>query len=74
MPKQLDTSQASANRLSGKQASDAFKGGNNAGMLFKKDAKGATNIQEYRDSLQKLRMKEAASKDDSLRGWTGGRK
>lgn len=69
MPKQLDTTQASANRLSGKQASDAFKGGNNAGMLYKKEAKAVTNIQEHRDSLQKLRMREIASKDDSLRGW-----
>ena len=69
MPKPLDTSQASANRLSGKQASDAFKGGNNAGMLYKKEAKTVTNIQEHRDALQKLRMKEAASKDNSLRGW-----
>lgn len=74
MPKPLDTTQASANRLSGKQASDAFKSGNNAGMLYKKDAKAATNVQEYRDALQKLRMKEASSTDSSLRGWAGGRK
>lgn len=63
MPKPLDTTQASQQRLSGKVASDVFKQGNNAGMLFKKDAKAATNIQEYRDALQKLRMKESQNND-----------
>lgn len=67
MPKPLDTTQASQQRLSGKVASDAFKKGNNAGMLFKKDAKAATNIHEYRDALQKLRMKESQNND--LRGY-----
>jgi hypothetical protein len=61
MPPPLDTTKASANRLSGKSASNAFKNGNNAGMLFKKDAKAATNIHEYRTALQKLRMKETKS-------------
>jgi hypothetical protein len=60
MPK-LDTTKASANRISGKSASDALKGGNNAGMLFKKEAKATTNIVEYRSALQKLRMKETKS-------------
>ena len=60
MPK-LDTTNASANRLSGKAASDSLKMGNNAGMLFKKDAKAATNIHQYRSALQKLRMKETKS-------------
>jgi hypothetical protein len=38
MPNRLDAtavSSASANRISGKKVSDAFKKGNNAGMLFK---------------------------------------
>ena len=52
---------ASAVRLSGKAASDTFKDRNNAGMLFKKEAKAATNIHEYRAALQKLRMKETKS-------------
>jgi len=58
MPKPLDATKASQ-RLTGKVASDVFKKGNNAGMLFKKDAKAATNIHEYRTALQKFRMKES---------------
>jgi hypothetical protein len=61
---------ASAVRLSGKTASDAFKNGNNAGMLFKKEAKAATTIGDYRSSLERLRMKESSSKDNTLRKFT----
>ena len=63
MPKLLDTMKASQERLTGKVASDVFKKGNNAGMLFKKDAKVATNMHEYRTALQKLRMKESQTND-----------
>lgn len=58
----------SANRLSGKTASDTFKGGNNAGMLFKKEAKAATTTTEYRTALERLRAAEI--KDDRLRSFT----
>ena len=68
--KKINGVTASSVRLSGKSASDAFKKGNNAGMLFKKEAKASTNIAEYRSSLERLRMKEASSKDDSLRKFT----
>ena len=68
--KKINGVAASAVRLSGKTASDAFKNGNNAGMLFKKEAKAATNIDEYRKALQSLRMKEASSKDNTLRKYT----
>ena len=61
---------ASAVRLSGKAASDTFKSGNNAGMLFKKEAKAATNIGEYRNSLERLRMREASSNENGLRKYT----
>jgi hypothetical protein len=61
---------ASAVRLSGKTASDAFKNGNNAGMLFKKEAKASTTIGDYRSSLERLRMKESSSKDNTLRKFT----
>jgi len=63
MPKPLDTTKASQQRLTGKVASDVFKKGDNAGMLFKKDAKVATNMHEYRTALQKLRMKESQTND-----------
>jgi len=66
MPKPIDGVKASAVRLSGKTASDAFKEGNNAGMLFKKEAKAATNIHDYRTALQRLRMKET----DNLRSFS----
>ena len=68
-PKKINGVSASAVRLSGKTASDAFKNGNNAGMLFKKQAKAATNIGEYRSSLERLRMKESSSNND-LRKYT----
>jgi len=61
---------ASTARLSGKVASDAFKSGNNSGMLFKKEAKASTNIGEYRASLERLRMRESSSKDNLLRKYT----
>ena len=44
--------------------------GNNAGMLFKKEAKAATNIGEYRSSLERLRMRESSSNDNGLRKYT----
>jgi hypothetical protein len=69
-PKQFNGVAASATRLSGKTASDAFKNHNNSGMLFKKEAKAATNIGEYRSSLERLRMKESSSKDNGLRKYT----
>ena len=68
--KKINGVAASATRISGKTASHAFKSGNNAGMLFKKEAKAATNIDEYRKALQTLRMKEASSKDNTLRKYT----
>ena len=61
---------ASATRLSGKTASNAFKQGNNAGMLFKKEAKAATNIHEYTAALQRLRAAEIAKNGDNLRGFS----
>jgi hypothetical protein len=61
---------ASAVRLSGKAASDTFKNRNNAGMLFKKEAKAATNIGEYRNSLERLRMREGSSNENGLRKYT----
>jgi hypothetical protein len=67
--KQFKGITASAVRLSGKAASDAFKNHNNAGMLFKKEAKAATNIGEYRSSLERLRMKESSS-NNGLRKYT----
>lgn len=69
MPKPLDTTQASANRLSGKTASDAFKKGDNSGMLFKKEAKGATDINAYRAALEKQRMRETSSNSNDFRGY-----
>ena len=69
-PKKINGVAASAVRLSGKTASDAFKNGNNAGMLFKKEAKASTNIDEYRKAQQRLRMKESSSNDNSLRKYT----
>lgn len=69
-PKKINGVTASANRLSGKTASDAFKNGNNAGMLFKKEAKASTTIEEYRKAQQHLRMKEASSKDNTLRTYS----
>ena len=68
-PKKFNGVAASAVRLPGKTASDAFKSGNNAGMLFKKEAKASTNIHEYRNAQQRLRMKEISSKDNTLRGF-----
>jgi hypothetical protein len=70
-PKKINGVQASAVRLSGKAASDAFKNHNNAGMLFKKEAKAATTIGAYRNSLERLRMKESSSNDNGLRKYTG---
>ena len=69
-PKKLNAAAAaaSANRLSGKTASDAFKKGNNAGMLFKKDMKHANTIEDVRTAQQRLRMKECSS--NLLRGYT----
>ena len=61
---------AGSTRLSGKAASDTFKNGNNAGMLFKKEAKAATNRGEYRSSLERLRMRESSSNDNGLRKYT----
>ena len=51
----------SANRLSGKTASDALKKGNNAGMVYKKEAKAATTVQGQLQALQKLRIAEKGS-------------
>jgi hypothetical protein len=59
----------SDNRLSGKAASDALKQGNNAGMLFKKEVKAASNVAEHRQALEHLRMAEKAPNGDSLRQW-----
>ncbi len=70
MPTEINGVAASAVRLSGKTASDAFKNGNNAGMLFKKEAKASANIDEYRKAQQRLRMKESSSKDNTLRKFT----
>ena len=67
MPEKYDA--GSKTRISGKSASDALKKGNNAGMLFKKEAKAATNVTEYRTALQKLRVAESGPKGDSLRAW-----
>jgi hypothetical protein len=67
-PKRINGVAASSIRLSGKDASDAFKNRNNAGMLFKKEAKAATNIGEYRSALERLRMKEGSS--NNLRKYT----
>uniref|UniRef100_A0A6C0DRA7 Uncharacterized protein n=1 Tax=viral metagenome TaxID=1070528 RepID=A0A6C0DRA7_9ZZZZ len=64
----LHTAAASANRLSGKTASDAFKKRDNAGMLFKKDMKHANTIEDVRTAQQRLRMKECSS--STLRGYT----
>jgi hypothetical protein len=61
MPKKINGVTASAVRLSGKSASDAFKKGDNAGMLFKKEAKASTNIDEYRRAQERLRMSECSS-------------
>ena len=69
-PKKINGVAASSIRLSGKAASDTFKNGNNAGMLFKKEAKAATTIGEYRSSLERLRMKESSSNDTGLRKYT----
>jgi len=66
----INGSAASSVRLSGKAASDTFKNRNNAGMLFKKEAKAATNIGEYRNSLERLRMREASSNENGLRKYT----
>jgi len=59
-----------ASRLSGKTASDALKNGNNAGMVYKKEAKAATTVQGQLQALQKLRIAEKES--DLLREY--GRK
>jgi hypothetical protein len=61
---------ASALRLSGKKASDTFKAGNNAGMLFKKDMKNANDIHDIRSAQQRLRVNEITSKTNDLRGYT----
>jgi len=60
---------ASASRLSGKAASDALKKGNNAGMVFKKEVKAATNVQDHIKALEKLRQAEKGPNGDSLRQW-----
>ena len=65
--KPFQAADASKNRLAGKTASDAFKAGNNAGMLFKKEAKAATTTQDYTKALTKLRSAE--STDITLRSW-----
>ena len=59
----------SASRLSGKAASDALKKGNNAGMLFKKEVKAATNVRDHVQALQRLRVAEKGPKGDALRQW-----
>lgn len=69
-PKIFNGVTASAVRLSGKAASDTFKDRNNAGMLFKKEAKAATSVGEYRSALERLRMKESSSNDNGLRKYT----
>jgi len=69
-PKKINGAAAGAVRMSGKTASDAFKKGNNSGMLFKKEAKASTKIEDYRTALQRQRMRESSSKDNTLRGFT----
>ena len=71
MPPKKDTTSAAVassvawikdrSRLSGKTASDALKKGNNAGMVYKKEAKAATTVQGQLQALQKLRIAEKGS-------------
>jgi hypothetical protein len=58
-------------RLSSKRASDAFRKGNNAGMLFRKEARAATTPREFTEALVKLRMAECRRDGDLLRGYFG---
>lgn len=64
-----DVMDKSASRLSGKAASDALKKGNNAGMLFKKEVKAATNVRDHVQALHRLRVAEKGPKGDALRQW-----
>jgi hypothetical protein len=66
------------NRISGKTSSDALKSGNNAGMLFLKEAKRIEPTfqqdrkqatREYTEALWKLRIAEKSSNGDVLRGF-----
>ena len=66
-PKNNPPADKSASRLSGKAASDALKKGNNAGMLFKKEVKAATNVREHIQALQHLRIAEKGTNGDYLR-------
>ena len=70
------------NRISGKTSSDAFKAGNNAGMLFLKEAKRIEPTfqqdrkqatREYVNALQNLRTAEKSSNGDVLRGFYGNK-
>ena len=70
------------NRISGKTSSDALKSGNNAGMLFLKEAKRIEPTfqqdrkqatREYTEALWKLRVAEKSSNGDVLRSF-GGKK
>lgn len=63
----------SSNRLTGKTASAAFNQGNNAGMIFKKEAKAATSAQDYKKALVKLRVAETGPKGSGLRQWADQR-
>jgi hypothetical protein len=62
-----DVMDKSASRLSGKAASDALKKGNNAGMLFKKEVKAATNVREHVEALVRLRIAEKGPNGGPLR-------
>ena len=66
-PKNNPPADKSASRLSGKAASDALKKGNNAGMLFKKEVKAATNVREHVQALVRLRIAEKGANGDCLR-------
>jgi hypothetical protein len=59
----------SNNRLLGKTASDAFKQGNNAGMLYKKEAKAAQTTSDHVKALTRLRQAEQKPNGTALRQW-----
>jgi hypothetical protein len=66
-------------RITGKQASGAFKEGNNAGMNYKKDTKKTKTllktapkqaVRHHTRALTKLRVAERGLKGDNLRSYT----
>jgi len=77
----INTSKMSSyNRISGKTASDAFKGGNNSGMNFLKESKRviplfdknpSEALRQNTLSLHRLRASEKADNGDLLRGFFG---